>query len=121
MEVTSVLAVQMVDDLDTAVAWYAALLGREPDRRPMPPSAEWDLTPGGGLQVYLDPEHAGGHHAILAVDDTDAAVAALADHGITGEPFTVPSGQFRLCMLEDPSGNVVVVSQVLSVQPTGTP
>lgn len=114
MEIQSVMAVQMVDDHDAAVAWYAALLGRDPDRRPMPPSAEWDLSAGGGLQVYLDAEHAGGHHVILAVDDVDARLGELADRGITGEPFTVPSGQFRLCLLEDSLGNTVVLSQVLT-------
>lgn len=115
MTFDSVLAVQMVSDLEPAVEWYSALVGRDPDRRPMPPSAEWDLTSGGGLQVYLDPEHAGGHTMILAVDDLGATLGDVAGRGISGEPFTVPSGQYRLSLLEDPSGNTVVLSQTLEV------
>lgn len=113
MQITDVLAVQIVRHHDEAVAWYASLLGREPDRRPMDPSAEWDLGHGRGVQVYLDPENAGGHTMIIGVDDVDAALTELAARGISGEAFTVPSGQFRLCMLEDPSGNVVSLSQRL--------
>jgi predicted enzyme related to lactoylglutathione lyase len=113
VKITDVLAVQIVRDHDEAVAWYASLFGREPDRRPMDPSAEWDLGPGAGVQVYLDPDHAGGHTMIIAVDDVQAVLGELAGRGIDGESFVVPSGQYRLCQLHDPSGNVVMLSQTL--------
>ena len=113
MQFTDVMPVQIVRDHDEAVAWYTALLGREPDRRPMAPSAEWDLGAGRGVQVYLDPDNAGGHNTIFGVENLDAALAEVAERGIEGEAFTVPSGQFRLCVLTDPSGNVVVLSETL--------
>ena len=113
MRITGVLPVQFVSDHESAIAWYSSLIGREPDRRPMDPSAEWDLGERSGLQVYLDPEKAGGHNMIIGVDDLDAALEEVRGRGIEGEGFTVPSGQFKLCMLEDPSGNVVVLSQSL--------
>lgn len=81
MRVNHVLAVQIVRDHETAVDWYSRLLAREPDRRPMEPSAEWDT--------------------------------GAARRGIEGEAHNVPSGQFRLCVLEDPSENMVVLSEKL--------
>lgn len=110
MQITHTLSVMKVRDHDAAVDWYSALLGRGPDRRPMPPSAEWDLGSGRGIQVYLDPDHAGDHDMIIGVADLDEALAELSSRGIDGEAFTVPSGQFRLAMLPDPSGNTVVLA-----------
>lgn len=110
MQITHTLSVLKVRDHDAAVAWYSALFGRGPDRRPMPPSAEWDLGVGRGVQVYLDPDHAGGHDMVIGVEDLDEALIELASRGIEGEAFTVPSGQFRLAILADPSGNSVVLA-----------
>lgn len=118
MQITHTLSVMTVRDHDAAVAWYSALFDRGPDRRPMPPSAEWDLGPGRGVQVYLDPDHAGDHHMIIGVTDIDETLVELATRGIEGEAFTVPSGQFRPAVLEDPSGNSVVLAH--DEQPGGT-
>lgn len=110
MNITHMVAVIHVDDHDAAVDWYTLLFGREPDRRPMEPSAEWELGDGRGIQVYRDPDRAGGHDVIVGVDDVDSALAELATRGITGEAYTVPSGQFRLAELTDPAGNTVVLA-----------
>jgi hypothetical protein len=40
MGITMTTTVPSVDDPELAVAWYLDLFGREPDRRPMEPSAE---------------------------------------------------------------------------------
>lgn len=120
MQITHTLSVMTVRDHDEAVAWYSALFGRGPDRRPMPPSAEWDLGAGSGVQVYLDPDHAGDHHMIIGVADLDETLAELSGRGIDGEAFTVPSGQFRLAMLADPSDNSVILARELDPDPAST-
>ncbi|GAC70065.1 VOC family protein [Gordonia soli] len=114
MQVTQIISVQFVADLEAAVDWYSALFGRQPDSRPMPPSAEWYFDADRGVQLYDDPERAGGHDVIVGVPDVDDALREVAGRGIDGEAFTVPSGQFRLAILRDPSANTVILATALS-------
>ena len=62
MGITSTTTVLSVADHELAVAWYSDLFGREPDRRPMEPSAEWQLTNTSAVMVYADADAAGGGH-----------------------------------------------------------
>ena len=56
MGVTTVTTVLNVTDHELGVAWYSDLFGREPDRRPMEGSAEWQLTATSAVMVYADAE-----------------------------------------------------------------
>lgn len=114
MQITNVLPTMQVDDFDEAVTWYEQLFGRAPDRRPIDGLAKWQLVTGGGVQVYRNAAAAGGTTVVINVQDIDADAADLAGRGIRAEPFDVPSGQFRLAMVEDPDGNTVTISQDLS-------
>lgn len=116
MAIRNAFAVVATADLDRARDWWVRLLGRQPDRVPMPSDVEWDLPDGGVLQLVDDAERAGSSSVTLAVDDVDAELSAVATRGIDGVPAaeTVPSGQFRLAMLADPDGNQVVVVQQLT-------
>jgi hypothetical protein len=113
MGVTHTTTVINVADHELGVAWYSDLFGREPDRRPMEGSAEWQLTAASSVMVYADNAAAGGTTLILGVDDIDAEAAALYEREIVLEPYTVASGQFRLAELDDPSGNTVTFAQTL--------
>jgi hypothetical protein len=55
-----------------------------------------------------------GGNLIVGVDDLDQAAAELYEREIVLEPYTVPSGQFRLAELADPSGNTVTFAQTLT-------
>ncbi len=77
MTITAALASMTVTDLDRAGAWYAALLGRGPDARPMDGLLEWHLPGGSGVQVWSEPDRAGRSGVTLAVDDLDAVARAL--------------------------------------------
>ena len=57
------------------------------------------------------PTNAGGGTLIVGVADLDAEAAALYEREIVLEPYTVPSGQFRLAELKDPSGNTVTFAE----------
>ena len=84
MVVTNVLAVVPTADLAVARPWWAALLG----------------------------EDAGSASVTLGVDDVDAELAAIAQRGLAvPEAQTVPSGRFRIAVLQDPDGNSVVLAQ----------
>ncbi len=108
MTYTSVLAQSTVSDLSAAERWYTALLGREPDARPMDGLLEWHVTGGGGLQLWAEAERAGGGTVVLGTDDLDGTAAQLATAGMAaGEPD--PGGGARLLRLTDPDGNRVVV------------
>ena len=120
MGITTVTTVLNVGDHELCVAWYSDVFGREPDRRPMDASAEWQLTDTGAVMVYADAERAGGGNVIIGVDDLDVAAAELYERELIIEPYTVPSGQFRLAELADPSGNTVTFAQVLDASPSPT-
>jgi predicted enzyme related to lactoylglutathione lyase len=117
MTVVNVLPVLPVGDFDAAVAWYESVFGRAPDRRPMNGCAEWQLAQSGGVQVYRSDAGAGATTAIIGVDDVDALVGQLAGRGLTLEPFNVPSGQYRLALIQDPAGNTITFAQDLGATP----
>ena len=105
-----------VEDLDAAVAWYAARLQRQP------------VVRGGALVAFdvggsrltlhktdeLNTSGPSGTVPYWTVPDVDAVVAEWTAHGGKAHrgPKTVFTGE-RLCQLEDPFGNLFAVRQVL--------
>lgn len=111
MTVTTVYAVIPAVDLDRARTWWTKVLGREPDRVPMPTDLEWHFA-SGGLQVIDDADHAGAGSVTLGVEDVDVELTEIAARGLeVPQAQTVPSGQFRIATLHDPDGNTVVLAQ----------
>jgi hypothetical protein len=113
MGITTITTVLNVADHELGVAWYSDLFGREPDRRPMDGSAEWQLTETSTVMVYADADRAGGGNLIVGVTDLDAHAAELYEREIVLEPHPVPSGQFRLAELANSSDNTVTFAQQL--------
>lgn len=108
MTYTAVVAQSTVSDLGAAEPWYTALLGREPDARPMAGLLEWHVSGDCGLQVWVEPGRAGRSTVLLRADDLDAAAERLRSLGIaSGAPEA--GGGARLLRLSDPDGNRVVV------------
>ena len=113
MSIRNVLAGVAVRDLEAAVRWYARLLGRDADSKPMPEVAEWKFDRGGWLQVFHDEKRAGASSLTLAVDDLDATLEALQRKGLSAGQKT-DSTSVRTALLEDPDGNRIVVAQALN-------
>lgn len=110
MAIDNALASVAVKDLGPAAEWYAKVLGRPADHRPMPEVAEWAFPAGGGLQVYQQPERAGAGSLTLSVDDLDGEVARLQRLGIdTGQRTS--SDKVRTLMIVDPDGNHVAFAE----------
>jgi glyoxylase I family protein len=102
-----VLSVVPVSELDVSKAWYQRLFGRAPDNEPMPVLAEWQVVPGGWVQVFVDEERAGSGLVNFAVDDLAAHVAEAAERGLApGEIEGVNKG-VELATLADPDGNLI--------------
>ncbi len=112
MAFTQVSAEMMVSDHDSAVEWYARLLGCEPDRRPMEGLAEWQITDTASIQVFADPSKAGTSVVTLGVDDLDGHARPLAERCLELDRQTTSRGQ-QLGSIGDPDGNLVVFAQDL--------
>ena len=114
VNISAVMPSLAVKDFDASLDWYTKLFDREPDRRPMDGTVEWDLCDGAGLQLSTSTETPVAT-VIVGVDDLEATLESLSQRGVgtANQPFTVPSGQFRLCILADPAGNSLVLSQTL--------
>jgi predicted enzyme related to lactoylglutathione lyase len=110
MSVSNVFAGVAVKDFELVVAWYARLLERPADSRPMPNLAEWKFSEGGLLQVFNDEDRAGASSVTLAVTDLDEQVAKLVSKGIEIGP-TTSSSFVKTAIIKDPSGNQIVFAQ----------
>ena len=107
MSIEHVLSVVPVSDLDRANAWYEKLFGRPADNNPMPVLVEWQVVPGGWVQVFVDADRAGSGLLNFAVDDLSAHVAEAAERGLTpGDVEDVNKG-VQLSTLRDPDGNLI--------------
>jgi predicted enzyme related to lactoylglutathione lyase len=107
MSFEHVLAVVPVSDIDRANAWYEKLFGRAADNNPMPVLVEWQVVPGGWVQVFIDAERAGSGLVNFAVDDLSKHVENARKHGLQpGEIEGVNKG-VELSTLHDPDGNMI--------------
>jgi len=112
--VTNVLAVVPTADFDAASTWYERFTGRPADRVPMDGCSEWQLIPGGAIQLIRDAEHAGSAQLTIGVDDLDAHAAVLTERGLSLRGVAgTPSGQFRIGSIDDPDGNTITFGQPL--------
>ncbi|BBY30128.1 VOC family protein [Mycolicibacterium sediminis] len=107
MSFEHVLAVVPVSDIEVSGAWYEKLFGRPADNNPMPPLVEWQVVPGGWVQVFVDEQRAGHGLVNVAVDDLAAHVDRARSAGLgVGDVEDVNKG-VQLATLTDPDGNLV--------------
>ncbi|MFZ0229755.1 MAG: VOC family protein [Mycobacterium sp.] len=107
MSIEHVLAVVPVTDVERSRRWYEALFGRAADNNPMPTLVEWQVVPGGWVQVFADDQDAGSTVVNFAVHDLDNQIDELKQRGLEpGEVVDANKG-VRLSALTDPDGNKV--------------
>lgn len=109
MRVANVFVSIGVADHPAGCAWWSTVIGREPDRRPMPSCCEWDLTDTVLFQVLDNPRQGAANVVSLRLDDLDAEIARLQSEGIPIEdPEKVPGfDTLRIATLTDPDGNIL--------------
>jgi glyoxylase I family protein len=105
-------AAMPVADLDTAVDWYARVLGRPPDMTPNDDEVMWQCSPGGWLYVIHDPQRAGRSTVTVAVADLEAAVAEIAGCDVRGSAIERVGDAGRKANFADPDGNIVSFIEV---------
>ena len=111
MEIQGLYAVASVSDMDRSEAFYAALLGREPDDRPMDGLIQWRaIGTAAGIQVSLDAEKAGHSVITLVTPEMDAARRDIEGGGLDlGEDI---QGDFGvLAQIDDPDGNRLTLAE----------
>jgi len=104
-----------VSDLDRAVAFYAVIIGRQPDLRPQADQCEWRLhrDPEVALRITIEPRSAGHGTLALGVADLAAERSRLADVWADLPETTGKPGVIALLRFPDPDGNVVTLWQDL--------
>ncbi|TPG33691.1 VOC family protein [Mycolicibacterium hodleri] len=107
MSFEHVLSVVPVSDLDVAKAWYENLFGRPADNNPMPVLVEWQVVPGGWVQVFIDHERAGTGLLNFAVNDLEAHLENAARRGLAPGEIEDANKGVRMATLTDPDGNVI--------------
>jgi glyoxylase I family protein len=78
MSIDHLLAVVPVSDLPTSERWYATLFDRRADNNPMPTLVEWQVVPGGWVQVFADSERAGCRHSPIPTGTRSDSSAVFA-------------------------------------------
>jgi catechol 2,3-dioxygenase-like lactoylglutathione lyase family enzyme len=115
----------IVDDVDTAIAFYCGHLGFEEKMHPAPTFAmltRGDLRlvlsapsgAGGGGQAMPDgtsPKPGGWNRFMLELEDLAASVAALRDAGVHFRNDIVSGVGGKQILLDDPSGNLIELFQ----------
>lgn len=127
----------IVDDVDAAIDFYCRQLGFHEDMHPAPSFAmlsHGDLRlvlsaagggPGGG-QAMPDgtlPQPGGWNRFQLEVDDIEATVARLRDHGAPFRNDIVTGVGGKQVLVEDPAGNPIELFQptIPEAKLSGTP
>ena len=109
MQIANVFVSIGVTDHTAGCAWWSTLIGREPDRRPMPSCCEWDLADTVLFQVLDNPKQGAVDIVSIRVGNLDSEIARLRGEGFTiDEPAKVPGfATLRIATFTDPDGNTV--------------
>lgn len=99
----------LVASLPAAEAWYAKLLGRGPDRRPMPTLLHWEMSEHAGLMISTSDEIAAHGAIFLYVADLTAERRRLDGVGIV-LGADIPGDYSTLAQVRDPDGNLVTLA-----------
>ncbi|WP_292980708.1 VOC family protein [Mycobacterium sp.] len=109
MAIEHVLSAVPVSDLDASRSWYESLFGRAPDNNPMPTVVEWQVVPGGWVQVFANQDCAGSSFVNFAVPDLEEHIAQLRQRGLRPGEIVEANKGVRLSTLLDPDGNTVTL------------
>jgi catechol 2,3-dioxygenase-like lactoylglutathione lyase family enzyme len=116
MKLQKIYSALLASDLAAAECWYAKLLGRGPDYRPMKSMIQWDLFPRGGVQLVTDDNLAGQGALFLVVGDVAAERQRLRGLGISlGDD--IQGDYSTLAQVRDPDGNLVTLATPPSPYP----
>lgn len=110
MKIEYLYAAAIVSNLAASEPFYAKLLGRAPDDRPMPNLIQWRGYGIAGIQLFEDKKKAGHSTMTIVIADLAATKSVLERAGIpVGD---VREGDFgKIAQLRDPDGNNVTLAE----------
>jgi glyoxylase I family protein len=108
MKINQPMAAIAVRSVESAEDWWARLIGREADARPMDGLVEWHFD-SGALQLVADADRAGGSLTTLQVTGLVADVDELRNRGIDVSDFSETSAGAAFATITDPDGNGVTI------------
>ncbi|CAN5608989.1 hypothetical protein BH10ACT8_BH10ACT8_19960 [soil metagenome] len=108
-----------VGDREAALAFYCALIGRDPDMGPDPDFYEWEISPGAWLQLATGREEIApsSFRVRLKVDDIEKSVQVLAAKGFEPGKIKRLPGLVTFANLTDPWGNPLGIYQDMGLAP----
>ena len=108
-----------VGDREEALAFYCALIGRDPDMGPDPDFYEWEVSPGAWLQLATGREEIApsSFRLRLKVEDIEAAVEILRAKGFEPGKVKRLPGLVTFANITDPWGNPLGVYQDMGLAP----
>jgi predicted enzyme related to lactoylglutathione lyase len=108
-----------VGDREEALAFYCALIGRDPDMGPDPDFYEWEISPGAWLQLATGREEIApsSFRLRLKVDDIEKSVEILRAKGFEPGKVKRLPGLVTFANLTDPWGNPLGVYQDMGLAP----
>jgi hypothetical protein len=101
-------------DLEAAIVWYEALLGRPANVIVNDDEVMWQIRDGAWLYLLRDPSHAGHGLVTVSVPDLDQEVAEIADRGLDPPTIETIESAGRKASYFDPDGNMVSFVEVFS-------
>jgi predicted enzyme related to lactoylglutathione lyase len=119
MSVRGLTVAVHVGDREEALAFYCALIGRDPDLGPDPDFYEWEISPGAWLQLATGRSNItpSSFRLRLQVENIEESVAILSKKGFEPGPVQRLPGLVAFANLTDPWGNPLGVYQDLGVVP----
>ena len=110
MDIQGLFAVACVSDMATSTQWYACLIGRGPDDRPMETLVQWRNLGGAGLQLVVDADKAGTSLITIVTPAMDRAREKLTAASLKLGPDI--QGDFgTIAQIDDPDGNRITLAE----------
>jgi predicted enzyme related to lactoylglutathione lyase len=119
MSVRGLTVAVHVGDREEALAFYCALIGRDPDLGPDPDFYEWEISPGAWLQLATGRSEItpSSFRLRLQVDNIEESVTILSRKGFEPSDIKRLPGLVAFANLTDPWGNPLGIYQDLGVVP----
>jgi hypothetical protein len=104
---------------DEALAFYCALIGRDPDLGPDPDFYEWEISPGAWLQLATGRSEISpsSFRLRLQVEDIESSIEILRVKGFEPGQIKRLPGLVAFANLTDPWGNPLGIYENLGVVP----
>jgi hypothetical protein len=115
MRIPSVFIGVTVSELAASQRWYELFFGRAPDVLVSVDEVMWQLNECSWLFIVQEESARPCANVVLATDDLNVALGALAHQGIEPHDLEVIEGAGRKAYFHDPDDNEVVLAEIYAL------